>query len=261
MFDAANRRSVGRVRRLIGRALLLLALGVVTTIVAAGALSALASHWDPDKVPARLELVERQQSVCFVFLAWPQRWPGVSIFPWEFDHTSADCWPNAGSTATPPNSFDGEAAPRWSCLRDETSRHASQNVKAGIRLFADWRAGWPLAALRGRLTPASLTDAQSNQFRPPWNGGEGMLRFRDATPRISIGDGLWLTGHLFPLIPIWPNFLIDAALYAAGWWGVLLAAGRVRVVVRRRRDRCVGCGYDVRSLPAGAPCPECGRAR
>jgi hypothetical protein len=234
-------------------------LGLATTIVVASVMSALTSHWDPERVATGKDYIESPDWGAPAYRTWSQTWIGVEVFAWVLKGSTPfqQPYPEYRLDAV----YQRWPLPSWSCLRDDSFRSAAARLTTNIRLFADWRAGWPLAALRGRLTPASLTDAQPNQFRPPWNGGEGMLRFRDATPRISIGDGLWLTGHLFPLIPIWPNFLIDAALYAAGWWGVLLAAGRVRVAVRRRRDRCVGCGYDVRSLPAGAPCPECGRAR
>jgi hypothetical protein len=76
--------------------------------------------------------------------------------------------------------------------------------------------------------------------------------------------GVWdltLPGGRFtatlPLIPMWPGFLADSALFAL----LLASPWIVRAVIRRRRTArggCRYCGYDL----AGAldrPCPECGR--
>ena len=91
------------------------------------------------------------------------------------------------------------------------------------------------------------------------------------SPSVSIAHGLELwrdpsstTGNLdrfaLPLLPIWPGFAINTAVYALllfiGW----RAPGVIRRAVRRRRGRCVACGYDRGGLDAGAACPECGVA-
>lgn len=214
MPDAATAHPHRTPRRLLKRTLLLLALGTATTIFIAGTLSALASHWAPDRVAKRVPT----STAVAVQSEWRQDFPGVLV------HSRSD----------PANP-----------LRTPTS----------ITLHADWVAGWPRPALRGRLTPASLADTQRIQIR------EGMLRFRDSTARISIGDGLWLTGHLFPLIPMWPGFLINTAIYAAAWVASLAIIAKIRRAHRTRRGQCPACKYDLRNTPTNAPCPECGRAR
>lgn len=63
---------------------------------------------------------------------------------------------------------------------------------------------------------------------------------------------------VYPLRPIPLNFAPQTALYALPWFFLALLPGPVRRHVRRRRGRCPHSGYDRRTLPAGAVCPECG---
>jgi hypothetical protein len=55
--------------------------------------------------------------------------------------------------------------------------------------------------------------------------------------------------------PIWPGFLVDTAFWGGAAFVVWSVPGLVRRGVRRRRGRCVGCGYELNGL---AVCPECG---
>jgi DNA-directed RNA polymerase subunit RPC12/RpoP len=54
-------------------------------------------------------------------------------------------------------------------------------------------------------------------------------------------------------IPMWP--VAAVALLVAGYAHGLVVGAR-----RETIGRCRRCGYDVRALPAGAACPECGEA-
>jgi hypothetical protein len=54
---------------------------------------------------------------------------------------------------------------------------------------------------------------------------------------------------------IWPGFLVDTAFWGGAAFMVWSAPGFVRRGVRRRRGRCVRCGYELKGL---AVCPECG---
>ena len=61
-----------------------------------------------------------------------------------------------------------------------------------------------------------------------------------------------------PLSPIWPGFAVNTAFYAAPLWLLFAVMPRaVRRHLRRRRGRCLKCGYDLRGDLAGG-CPECG---
>jgi hypothetical protein len=55
-------------------------------------------------------------------------------------------------------------------------------------------------------------------------------------------------------IPLWMPLTLVVVATAVG--GTLRVRGRIR----RRFGHCPKCGYDLRGLQAGSPCPECGRA-
>lgn len=88
-----------------------------------------------------------------------------------------------------------------------------------------------------------------------WEFGEDYIRYGGwELP----GRGNSHAPRLIPLTPVWPGFLINTFLYAAIVAVLFIAPKRIRRAVRRRRGRCVACGYDRRGNPSGA-CPECGR--
>ena len=63
-----------------------------------------------------------------------------------------------------------------------------------------------------------------------------------------------------PLCPVWPGFMLDSVMLGGAAWGIWQGREAIRRWVRRRRDQCPRCGYDLVGLPDGAPCPECGSA-
>ncbi len=62
-----------------------------------------------------------------------------------------------------------------------------------------------------------------------------------------------------PVRPLVAGFVIDTLFYATIAFVVLFAPGGLRRVHRRRRGRCISCGYDRQGLALGAICPECGK--
>ena len=75
----------------------------------------------------------------------------------------------------------------------------------------------------------------------------------------------WTTGYQTGWAALWwPGLAHNAIGLLLSMWilGCLVHAGRRIVMYARRIGRgseaCSDCGYDVRSTPANAPCPECG---
>lgn len=61
-----------------------------------------------------------------------------------------------------------------------------------------------------------------------------------------------------PLFPIWRGIVLDLVAFALPFLGLQIAAGAWRAGRRRRRNRCVACGYDWSGIGDGVECPECG---
>ena len=62
---------------------------------------------------------------------------------------------------------------------------------------------------------------------------------------------------VLPLRPIWLGFAINTIFYAALLWLLTLGPFTARRMIRRKRGRCLKCGYDLRGADHEA-CPECG---
>jgi hypothetical protein len=60
--------------------------------------------------------------------------------------------------------------------------------------------------------------------------------------------------------PIWPGFVLNTIFYALLTWSLIRAPRTLRRWRRRRAGLCLACGYDLKGLAEGAPCPECGLA-
>jgi hypothetical protein len=61
----------------------------------------------------------------------------------------------------------------------------------------------------------------------------------------------------------WPGMAANAAFFGAIWWLLWRTPGTMKRFSRRRRGRCMGCGYDLRGVDPARDqplCPECGRA-
>ena len=65
--------------------------------------------------------------------------------------------------------------------------------------------------------------------------------------------------RLLPLRVYWPAMLLNTALYATFLW-LPFAPFAIRHRVRKRRGKCLQCGYDLRG-DFSAGCPECGWRR
>ena len=102
------------------------------------------------------------------------------------------------------------------------------------------RSGWPLRAMKVQCFHA-ISNTRADVF------ADGLKMPR----RLAAGRPV----PYFPMTPLWPGFAVDTAFYVGLAFVVWSAPGFVRRRVRRRRGRCVRCGYDLKGLPL---CPECG---
>lgn len=104
--------------------------------------------------------------------------------------------------------------------------------------------GWPFRFLR----------AQSHFRNGQWISDRWLFPL---VPRTDVLGYEW--GPELPLRPLWPGFLANTTFYAATWFVLLTGPGILRRYVRRRRGRCLTCGYDLSHADHEA-CPECGVA-
>lgn len=110
--------------------------------------------------------------------------------------------------------------------------------------------GWPMRAFWCELTPDYGT--QPLEYDP--RGGFTLPAYLEFIVPKDRGE------PALPCRPIVSGLLINSALFAAAWWGLLFAPALVRRFLRRKRGRCPKCGYDLLgNLHAG--CPECGWRR
>lgn len=108
-------------------------------------------------------------------------------------------------------------------------------------------AGWPAICLR---TDARFDIMNFSPTAKRWNEGYEIERGSTFQP---------FTSMVLPLSPIWAGLLINTGVFSAAWFSLFLAVSLGRTYMRRRRGRCVRCGYDLRGS-AGPRCPECGGA-
>lgn len=153
--------------------------------------------------------------------------------------------------------------PRYVLWLPFMERHQWASFAASMRAICkappDWAA--PVAALDERVStetvaygwPMRVVRCTTKTTRSGT---------RSPTTAFSESDGIGESG-LIAWKPIWPRLLLSSVIYGVPLWimWTLLAAARARR--HRRRDRCVGCGYDLSGAVAvegrGVVCPECGR--
>lgn len=134
-------------------------------------------------------------------------------------------------------------------------------------------AGWPLPAFVCHARSMPAYDLAAEPGDADWigsgvdhviSGGFSMprgMRKADEGSALMQPPGLLVP---LPYRPLWRGLLLNTGLYMVVWC-VLLALGTVpfavRRAIRRRRNGCARCGYDLRGLVSGAACPECGTGR
>ena len=92
------------------------------------------------------------------------------------------------------------------------------------------RSGWPARCVEGAYRPYP----------------------RGYSPSLVVGDK-----RLLPLAPLFPGFLVNTLFYSLVLWLLWSAPFATRRLIRKRRGRCVRCGYDLGHAEHDV-CPECG---
>lgn len=112
-------------------------------------------------------------------------------------------------------------------------------------------AGWPTRALWARLDVPyqRLIDHRRVVFPGDLCGG---------VPWMRRGQYLPMPDHVIPLRPVALPTAMNIATWGAMFWMLRFAPFHFRSQIRRRRECCVACGYDLARSPN--VCPECGRA-
>lgn len=186
-----------------------------------------------------------------VLLAWSL----VLWAPWEGTSTQAELvWPRRTPDGWPPKpesafqNTNGLIRGRVANFYDRSSGPSGMWRGWQQQVFS---AGWPMSAME-------------------WEGvgttqGGRILEFKWLAmwqaPAWLRPNPLDADRRKLPLRPYLPGFLVDTLFWGALCFALLLDPGAPRRYLRRRRGRCVSCGYDLRGLAPDAACPECGASR
>jgi hypothetical protein len=227
-----------RWRRVAGRVVGVLVLGVVAAALSAWIAVGVYSWEGPRKHVAFAEFVSRPEG-------------GIrSVLLTRNTSTACDMW-----TVLARHEY---MAAIYEALSDDASANPFQVVES---------VEWPRRLPVPRDDPSesivseawgwpwvSMHSVEVREFRPdvPDGGVQVSLRAR--------GEWSFSAGSrtiTLPLIPVWGGLARDAAVYSMGlgmlWWG----PGQFQRFIRRRRGRCEGCGYSLLGYE-DAKCPECG---
>jgi hypothetical protein len=121
--------------------------------------------------------------------------------------------------------------------------------REGLIATATWTAqGWPFRCVR--RVHATLRAEH----------GMGPLPQVERLERCEIPVRLGPIVCTLAYEPFWPGLLANIAFYGVILWALWFTPGALRRGLRRRRQACVRCGYDLRVADGRAACPECGAA-
>lgn len=137
-------------------------------------------------------------------------------------------------------------------------RRAEQNLGQWM-VLGDYEPigfGWPFPALWIRGENDDLVQFQPLLRRIEWESGwlvsESITRSDSRTPGARLPLRL-------PVSPIWKYVWLDSLCWALAIGTAFLGHQVILRVVRRNKNCCVSCGYDLFGLREGQVCPECGR--
>jgi hypothetical protein len=197
-----------------------------------------------------------------VAVAWavifPPVWKNMKVHSWK----ATEPWPVPVPRPWPPpdrvmvKSSFGYGVPFWTRyhFRSSGSTHYRVDVHD---------AGWPLMCMR-------RTEWMHFDVSAPTSGagGASVVHHTDGLPARTwwtwgapIPRGLLPPGvdwKRLPLRPLPAPFAANTAAYSGAVLLLWIPPLVVRRWTRRRRSRCLVCGYSLLGIGDGAPCPECG---
>jgi hypothetical protein len=162
---------------------------------------------------------------------------------------------------SPPIEIVRPQDPPWDQLRFE------RGAPRGRRQEVVQRAGWPFFCAIGmvRIDGREVVSKSPMKLRFAATSDDSLIVRLTPPPGVDFGMGSREDQQMFrllrqvPLAPIWPGLALNALFYAAILWLLWSTPGAIRRTLRRRRRRCVSCGYDLRGAASSSTdCPECG---
>lgn len=160
--------------------------------------------------------------------------------------------------AAPPSNVITAASP-FAEQRDYIAWRPRDAVPTIHQWFAtEYRAGWPLRALRARdARERAYIQTAGGQLRTTGRAVHLVEStfIRGIPVPDFITDRITTLNDTIPLQPLLPGFLINTALYTLILFALVTSPARLRQWRRKRRHACLRCGYDIQALPR---CPECG---
>ena len=155
-------------------------------------------------------------------------------------------WPRPMPPEYAPHPIDRQTVRAWgSTSQFWGGPWQGPNPGGSTRGFLVVTSGWPM---RSAVARTYLRDPQT-EYR------SSSLITRTSNWPAWLKKGV-PTLIVVPVRPMLPGFLVNTALYSASLALVTLVPAHVRRASRRRRRRCVKCGYELAAT--GAKCPECG---
>ena len=166
-------------------------------------------------------------------------------------------------------SLDASVLPAFSRAHQPPPRDALSPAfyVGGLPTFLEREAGWPTRCLRVWWEAGDhRIDAPGDRLRGGVLASRWIFRWSGQLPHASLFDGTTEYDHALPLTPMWAGLVTNTLAWAGIWFVVLQLVMLPIWLIRRwitkrrvRKGRCVGCGYevDIADDPV-TTCPECG---
>ena len=170
-------------------------------------------------------------------------WNGGETVPYTPEIAREICMGiNPVASETPGSAFEGYDQISFGHRFSITVANRGQSNQVYAHVV--W-AGWPCVSMDGAFWLAPNVDGKRSLWVLPWEPNHNQL--------------------LIPYRPIWPGFAINTVFYAVLLWMLWRSPFVVRRIIRRKRGRCINCGYDLRGTSGvnsggggGGVCSECG---